>query len=292
VARSIRPGQSRRRLGKIKGDIVGKLDGKVAFITGAARGQGRSHAVRLATEGANVVISDICGPVEHNLIRPATPGDMEETVAAIAAAAPAAKVLARKVDVRDAAGLTTLANDAVTAFGGIDIVVANAGILNWGEVLDYTTEQFTAVIDTNLVGVFNTVKATVPHMIAAGKGGSIILVSSTAGLKGQPFTLGYTAAKHGVVGLCRGLANELGSHSIRVNSLHPSGIATAMGEADGLMQIINKYAETLGPVFMNTLPVFMGEPKDTSNAVAFLASDEASMITGLQMTVDMGATNR
>lgn len=271
---------------------MGRFDGKVAFITGAARGQGRSHAVRLASEGAHVVISDICGPVDHNLIKPASADDFEATIQAIAEAAPASKVLSRQVDVRDAAALEQLGTDAITQFGHIDIVVANAGILNWAELNDYTTEMFTAVIDTNLTGVFNTVKATVPHMIEAKRGGSVILISSAAGIKGQPFTLGYTAAKHGVIGICRGLANELGEHNIRVNSIHPSGVATAMGDANGLMEIIMKHGSTMGPLFMNTLPTLMADPSDISNAVAFLASDESSMITGLQMKVDMGTTNR
>jgi SDR family mycofactocin-dependent oxidoreductase len=271
---------------------VGRFDGKVAFITGAARGQGRSHAVRLASEGADLVLCDICGPVEHNMIKPASPSDMDKTLQAVAAAAPASKVLSRQVDVRDGAALAQLGSDAIEQFGAIDIVVANAGILNWAEFVDYTTEMFTAVIDTNLTGVFNTVKATVPHMITAGRGGSVIIISSAAGLKGQPFTLGYTTAKHGLVGLCNGLANELGEHHIRVNSIHPAGVTTAMGDANGLMKIITKHGATMGPLFMNSLPVMMMDPSDTSNAVAFLASDEARMITGLQMTVDLGTTNR
>ncbi|MCU1368106.1 MAG: short-chain dehydrogenase/reductase [Ilumatobacteraceae bacterium] len=271
---------------------MSRLEGKVAFITGAARGQGRSHAVRLASEGAHVVISDICGPVDHNMIKPSSSEDLDKTLQAIADAAPGSKVISRQVDVRDADALIQLADDAVAELGGIDIVVANAGILNWAEVSDYTTEMFTAVIDVNLTGVFNTVRATVPHMIEAGRGGSVILISSAAGIKGQPFTLGYTAAKHGVVGICRGLANELGEHRIRVNSIHPSGVETAMGDAQGLMEIIMKHAETMGPLFMNSLPTLMADPSDISNAVAFLASDEAAMITGLQMKIDMGTTNR
>jgi SDR family mycofactocin-dependent oxidoreductase len=271
---------------------VGRLDGKVAFITGAARGQGLSHALRLASEGAHVVISDICGPVDGNMIRPSSPDDLDAAVQAIENLGVGAKVLARQVDVRDAAALDQLAADAVQQFGGIDVVVANAGILNYAEFADYTTDMFTACIDTNLTGVFNTVKATVPHMIAAGKGGSVILISSSAGIKGQPFTLGYTAAKHGLVGLCNGLANELGEHHIRVNTIHPAGVLTAMGEAPGLMDIIGKHATTMGPLFMNTIPVEMMKPSETSNAVAFLASDESRMITGLQMKVDLGTTNR
>jgi SDR family mycofactocin-dependent oxidoreductase len=272
--------------------MVGRLEGKVAFITGAARGQGRSHAVRLASEGAHVVISDVCGAVDENMVRPASPADLEESVRQIEGLGNGTKVLAREVDVRDADALTQLAADAVEAFGSIDVVVANAGILNFAEFPDYTLEMFTACIDTNLTGVFNTVKATVPHMIAAGRGGSVIIISSTAGIKGQPFTLGYTASKHGVVGLAKGLANELGQYNIRVNTIHPAGVLTAMGDVPGLMEIITKYATTLGPVFMNTLPVEMMQPVETSNAVAFLASDEAQCITGLQMKVDLGTTIR
>src|SRR4051812_18638894 len=201
---------------------MGRVDGKVAFITGAARGQGLSHAKRLAGEGAHVVILDICGPVEGSVVAPSSADDLANAVREIEDLGRGIKVLARQVDVRDFAGLKQLADDAVQQLGGIDVVVANAGIINFGELNDYTTEMFTAVIDTNLTGVFNTVKATVPHMIEAGKGGSVILISSAAGIKGQPFTLGYTAAKHGVVGICRGLANELGEHRIRVNSIHPS----------------------------------------------------------------------
>lgn len=271
---------------------MARLDGKVAFITGAARGQGLSHALRLANEGAHVVISDICGPVEGNMIRPSSPDDLDLAVRAIENLGAGTKVIAGRVDVRDFASLEEFANDAVRQLGGIDIVVANAGIINYAEFADYTTEMFTACVDTNLTGVFNTVKATVPHMIAAGKGGSVILISSTAGIKGQPFTLGYTAAKHGVVGLCKGLANELGQHDIRVNTIHPSGVLTPMGEAPGLMDIIGKHAETMGPLFMNTLSGDMMPTTEISNAVAFLAADESRSITGLQMTVDRGNTNR
>ena len=144
------------------------------------------------------------------------------------------------VDVRDLDGLTSLADDAVTELGHIDIVVANAGILNWANAWEMTSEQWNDVIDINLSGVFHTIRATVPHMIEQGTGGSIILTSSAAGLKGQPFTLAYTAAKHGVVGICRGLANELGAYDIRVNSIHPAGVSTEMMNVDGLFQLITQ----------------------------------------------------
>ncbi len=163
------------------------------------------------------------------MVAPSSADDLAKAVREIEDLGTGIKVLARQVDVRDFGALKQLADDAVQQLGGIDVVVANAGIMNYAELNDYTTEMFTAVIDTNLTAVFNTVKATVPHMIEAGKGGSVILISSTSGLKGHPFMPGYTAAKHGLVGLGNGLANELGQHSIRVNTVHPAGVQTAMG---------------------------------------------------------------
>ena len=202
---------------------MGRLSGRVAFITGAARGQGRTHAVRLAEEGADVAISDICAKVETNGVAAATSDDLAETVALVEKTGQ--RVIAREVDVRDIAGLTALADEAVSELGGIDVVVANAGILSWGNAWELSEEAWSELIDINLTGVFHTIKATVPHMIRAKKGGSIILTSSSGGPEGQPFTLAYTAAKHGVVGITRGLANELGEYDIRVNSIHPGGRA-------------------------------------------------------------------
>jgi len=267
-----------------------RLEGKVAFITGAARGQGRSHAVRLASEGADIAISDICGPVAGNMIPSATPDDLEETVRLVEKTGQ--RVIARRVDVRDLTALESFAADTVAELGRLDVVVANAGILAWANAWEIESSVWQDVIDVNLTGVFNTVRATVPHLIRQGQGGSIILISSSAGLKGQPFTLHYTAAKHGVVGICRGLANELGEYDIRVNSIHPAGVDTAMGECPGLIEMIANKAETLGPVFMNTLPYEMMPPEDISGTVAWLASDDARKVTGAQVAVDLGTTNR
>jgi SDR family mycofactocin-dependent oxidoreductase len=269
---------------------MGRLSGRVAFITGAARGQGRSHAVRLAEEGADVVISDICGRVETNGVAPATPDDLAETVRLVEKTGQ--RVIAGQADVRDLAALESLADQAVSEFGGINIVVANAGILSWGNAWELSSEAWNELIAINLTGVFHTIRATVPHMIRAKNGGSIILTSSSAGLKGQPFTLAYTAAKHGVVGIARGLANELGEHDIRVNSIHPAGVRTEMMNVDGLFQMIQQHAATLGPVFMNTLPHQSMKPEDVSGVVAFLASDEARYLTGAQIPVDLGTGNR
>jgi len=269
---------------------MGRLTGRVAFITGAARGQGRAHAVRLAEEGADVVISDVCAPVPTNGVKAATPDDLNETVRL--AEKTGRRVIARQVDVRDLDALTSLADEAIAELGRIDVVVANAGILNWAHAWEMTTEQWNTLIDVNLTGVFHTVRATVPHMIRAGNGGSIILTSSSAGLKGQPFTLAYTAAKHGVVGITRGLANELGEYDIRVNSVHPAGVETEMMNVDGLFQMITEKATTLGPVFMNTLPHPSMKPEAIADAVAWLASDEARYVTGAQIPVDMGTSIR
>ena len=269
-----------------------RVKGKVAFITGAGRGQGRSHAEHLAREGADLILCDVPGAVDGNMIEPATDGDLEQTLAAVKQVRSDTRVIARHADVRDPVALRELAEEGVAELGKIDIVVANAGIMNYSLFLDYTPEMFSQTVDVNLNGVFNTCWATIPLMIKAGNGGSVILVSSTAGLKGQPFTPGYTAAKTGVVGLMKGLANELGEHSIRVNTIHPAGVLTKMGEAPGLMAIIGSKAETMGPLFMNTLPTEMMEPKDTSNAILFLASDESRYITGLQFKVDCGTSIR
>ncbi len=269
---------------------MGRLSGRVAFITGAARGQGRTHAVRLAEEGADVVISDICGRVATNGVAPATPDDLAETVRLVEKTG--RRVISRQADVRDLGALESLADQAVSELGGIDIVVANAGILSWGNAWELSTEAWNELIDINLTGVFHTVRATVPHMIRAKKGGSIILTSSSAGLKGQPFTLAYTAAKHGVVGITRGLANELGEYDIRVNSIHPAGVETEMMNVNGLFQMIQAKATTLGPVFMNTLPHESMKPEAVSAVVAFLASDDARYLTGAQIPVDLGTLNR
>jgi NAD(P)-dependent dehydrogenase (short-subunit alcohol dehydrogenase family) len=202
------------------------------------------------------------------------------------------RVLTRQVDVRDLSALRKLADDAMSELGRLDVVVANAGILAWGYAWEIPAEEWQSVIDVNLTGVFYTIQATVPHLIEQRQGGSIVLISSSAGLKGQPFTLHYTAAKHGIVGICRGLANELGEYDIRVNSIHPAGVETAMMDVPGLMNMIAEKAETLGPIFMSTLPHASMKPEDISNTVAWLASDEAKYVTGAQIPVDIGMCNR
>jgi SDR family mycofactocin-dependent oxidoreductase len=266
------------------------LDGKVAFITGAGRGQGRSHALRLASEGADVIISDICGPVGSSMVTPSTSDDLRQSVKEVEATG--RRVVWGEADVRDPVELKALADRGAQELGHIDVVVANAGILNWAKTHDLTAAQWQDVVDVNLTGVFNTVQATLPHLLQQGTGGAFILTSSSAGLKGQPFTLSYTAAKHGVVGIARALAIEYGEYGIRANSVHPCGVRTHMGDAPGLVALINERAETVGPVFMNTLPVEFVEPEDISATVAWLASDDAKYVTGAQITVDAGTVGR
>jgi (+)-trans-carveol dehydrogenase len=276
--------------------MAGRVEGKVAFITGAARGQGRSHAVRLAQEGADIIAIDICKPISSSSEIPASiPDDLAETANLVKAQN--RRIVTAQVDVRDYAGLKSVVDSGVEQLGRLDIVVANAGIGNGGNTLDKTSEQdWQDMIDVNLSGVWKTVKAGVPHILAGGRGGSIILTSSVGGLKAYPHTGHYIAAKHGVVGLMRTFAVELGSQSIRVNSVHPTNVNTPMFMNDGTMKLFrpdleNPGPEDLAPVaqLMHVLPVGWVEPVDISNAVLFLASDEARYITGLPLTVDAGS---
>jgi SDR family mycofactocin-dependent oxidoreductase len=269
--------------------MAGRVAGKVAFITGAGRGQGRSHAIRLAEEGADIIAVDICKDYETVSYGMATEEDLAQTVKAVEALD--RRIIATQADVRDAKALKKAVDDGVAQLGKLDVVVANAGICivrSWDEV---TPAVWQDTIDTNLTGVWNTMVAAAPHLIAAG-GGSIICTSSTAGIKGLPFLTPYVAAKHGVVGIAKTMANELAKHSIRVNTVHPTGVDTPMGTGMGGLESLLSKDPNLGPIFMNTLPVEITEPRDISNAVLFLASDEARYVTGLEFTVDAGNTIR
>jgi len=263
--------------------------GKVAFITGAGRGQGRSHAIRLAEEGADIIAVDICRDYDTVSYGMATEADLAQTVKAVEALD--RRIIATQADVRDAAALKAAVDDGVAQLGRLDIVSANAGICtvqSWDEV---TPAVWQDTLDTNLTGVWNTMVVSAPHLIAAG-GGSIICTSSTAGIKGLPYLAPYVAAKHGVVGIARTMANELARHNIRVNTVHPTGVDTPMGTGLGGLEPLLNRDPNLGPIFMNTLPVEMVDPRDISNAVLFLASDEARYVTGLEFTVDAGNTTR
>ena len=267
-----------------------RLEGKVAFITGVARGQGRAHAVRLASEGANIIGVDICAPFETVKVKPATLDDLAETAALVEAQGQQAVL--RQADVRDMDALQAAFDEGFAKFGRIDVVVANAGVLTVDWSWEMSEEKWQETIGINLTGVWHATKAAIPAMIKQGQGGSIILTSSTAGLYGQPFTIGYTASKHGVVGIGRALAAELSEHNIRVNTIHPTGVKTEMVNIPELTDMIATRAETLGPVFMNGLPVEYLEPEDIANVVAFLASDESKYTTGSQVRIDAGKLNR
>jgi len=258
------------------------LAGKVAFITGAARGQGRSHAVRLAEEGADIIAIDIGSPT-----------DLAQTVKEVEALD--RRIVASQADVRDSGGLTAALDDGVARLGRLDIVVANAGIVNFGTAAELTEQAWRDVIDVNLTGVWHTVKAAIPHLRAAG-GGSIIIIGT--GLKGKPNLGHYAAAKHGLVGLMQSLANELAPDMVRVNTVHPSAVDNDMIHNQALYhQLLPDHQgditrQEIEPVFqtLNALPVPWVESVDISNAVLFLASDEARYITGVTLPVDAGAS--
>lgn len=277
----------------------GELAGRVAFITGAARGQGRAYAVRLAREGADIVISDICAPVSGTVpYAAATPDDLAETVRL--AEAEGATVLDRKVDIRDDAALRQLVADGVERFGRLDIVVANAGVLSWGRLWELTDEQWNTVIDVNLTGTWRTLRAAIPAMIEAGNGGSIIVVSSSAGLKATPGNGHYAASKHGLTSMTNTLALELGEYGIRVNSIHPYSIATPMILNEAMLGVLGahpSYLHSFAPMPYQParngaheetkLTDFMS-PEQAADVVAWLAGDGSGLISGSQIAIDRG----
>ncbi|KRD05896.1 3-ketoacyl-ACP reductase [Mycobacterium sp. Root265] len=275
---------------------TGRVEGKVAFITGAARGQGRSHAVRLAEEGADIIAVDVCGPISaDSQIAPSSPDDLAQTADLVKGLN--RRIVTAQVDVRDFDALQSAVDSGVEQLGRLDIIVANAGIGNGGQTLDKTSEaDWDDMIGVNLSGVWKSVKAAVPHLISGGHGGSIVLTSSVGGLKAYPNTGHYIAAKHGVIGLMRTFAVELGQHSIRVNAVCPTNVNTPMFMNEGTMKLFRPDLENPGPddlavaaQFMHVLPVGWVEPVDISNAVLFLASDESRYVTGLPVTVDAGS---
>ena len=266
---------------------MGRVAGKVALITGAARGQGRSHAVRLAQEGADIITVDICRQIDSVPYPMATPDDLAETVKQVEALD--RRIVAVEADVRDRDALKQAIETGVAELGRLDIVVANAGICILGSWDEVTPEIWRDTIDINLTGAWNTVQLAAPHLIAAG-GGSIILTSSAAGLKGLPFLSPYAASKHGLVGLMRVFAHELAQHNIRVNTVHPTGVRTPMGMSGGGLRELLAKNPRLGGMFTTSLPIEATEPEDISNAVLFLASDESRYITAHTLTVDAGNT--
>ena len=268
------------------------LKGKVAFITGAARGQGRAHAVRLATDGADIIAVDLCDQIASVPYPLANSDDLAATVKLVEDTG--ARIVAKEADVRDRASLSAAVQAGVDELGRLDIVVANAGIAP----MQSGDDGWRDVIDVNLTGVYNTIKAAIPTMVKQGTGGSIVLISSAAGLAGvgspDAGSVGYAAAKHGVVGLMRGYANLLARQNIRVNSIHPTGVETPMIDNDFTRGWLAQMAAavdnpgTLG----NALPVEVLQPEDIANAVAWLVSDQARYITGVTLPVDAGFLNK
>jgi SDR family mycofactocin-dependent oxidoreductase len=270
---------------------MGKLEGKVAFITGAARGQGRSHAVRLAQEGADIIAVDICAQIDSVSYPLGTPTELEQTVKEVEAEGQ--RIVARHADVRDVDALRHAFEEGTAELGPVDIVLANAGIgIGSHKPVDQDWDDIIAV---NLTGVWNTGRIAIPSMIERGRGGAIVLTSSTGGLMGVPTNdqglLGYTAAKHGVVGLMRSWANYLAPHMIRVNSVAPTGCRTPMAVNASLEDFL-EVNPGMASAMANAMPVDMVEPIDVSNAIAWLVSDEARYITGTIVPVDAGSLNK
>jgi len=275
--------------------MTGRVEGKVAFVSGAARGQGRSHAVRLAEEGADIIAADICGPIDNLAYPHSTPEDLAETVELVKAQN--RRIVAAEVDVRDYDELKALVDSGVEQLGRLDIIVANAGVGTDGRKLHKIRENvWQDMIDINLSGVWHTVKAGVPHILSGGRGGSIVLTSSVGGRKAYQNTGHYIAAKHGVIGLMRAFAVELGQDMIRVNAVLPSQVSTTMVMNDSTYRLFRPDLPNPGPddfapisQMMHTLPVPWVDAIDISNAVLFLASDESRYVTGVSLPVDAGA---
>jgi (+)-trans-carveol dehydrogenase len=272
---------------------MGRVAGKVALITGAARGQGRSHAVRLAEEGADIVALDICAQIESVPYALATAEDLKETTRLVERTG--RRIVAMRADVRRGDEVAQVVDAGLREFGRIDVVCANAGIFSHAPVTEMGDTLWQDMIDVNLTGVFHTVRAVLPSMIARGAGGSIILTSSTAGIRGFAGFAHYTAAKHGVVGLMRSLMNEVATHGIRVNTLHPTSVDTDMIQNEDMYRLFEpdnpaptreSFAAAHGS--LNAMPVGWIEPVDVSNAVVWLASDESRYVTGAALPVDAG----
>ena len=276
---------------------MGLLDGKVAFITGAARGQGRSHALRLAQEGADIIAVDLCAQPETVSVPGATPEDLAETARQVEELD--RRFLGSVADVRDVARLAEVVKDGVAQLGRLDIVVANAAIWAVGESepesLQDRQRVWRETVDINLSGQFNTLEATVPTLIEAGEGGAIVLTSSTAGLKSMAIDslaqTAYTAAKHGVVGLMRNYSVELAAHRIRVNTIHPTSVHTPMIENDVTTAYLEKHPDLAG-LMSNLFPVDAVDPVDISNGILYLVSDMGRYVTGITLPVDAGFLNK
>jgi (+)-trans-carveol dehydrogenase len=275
------------------GSGVGRVEGKVALITGAARGMGRAHALRLAQEGADIVLLDLCRDVSSTPYPMAGDEDMVETQRLVEETG--RRALARHADVRDQAQLDAAVADALDTFGRLDIVVPNAGVVSFGKTWELTEEQWTTAIDVLLTGVWHTVKAAVPSMIEAGRGGSIVIIGSAVGTRPATDLTHYVTAKHGLVGLARALALEVAEYSIRVNVVAPGSVATDMASSTAIVRLTRPDLEnpTIDDIddalrANHALPIRWAEPVDVSNAVLWLSSEEARYITGAVVPVDAG----
>ncbi|CCH87708.1 Short-chain dehydrogenase/reductase SDR [Modestobacter italicus] len=272
---------------------MGRVEGKVAFITGAARGQGRSHAVRLAQEGADIIAVDVCRQVETVPYPTATSEDLAETVRQVEALD--RRIIATEADVRDLAALQAAVDDGVAQLGRLDIVLANAGISTPASTLEMDEETWSTMIDVNLTGQWKTIKAAVPHVVAGGRGGSVVITSSLAAIYANPNTAHYSAAKAGLVMFAKVLAKELAPHSIRVNTIHPTTVATDMILNEPTYRLFRPDLENPtradfeeAALTLNKLPVPAIEAVDISNAVLYLVSDEGRYVTGTTHVVDAG----
>jgi len=273
---------------------MGTLDGKVAVITGGARGQGRAHAVTLAGAGADVAICDISEPVATTHYRTATADDLEQTRKEVEATG--RRCLAVEADVRDRPAMRSFVERAHRELGRIDIVVANAGIGSYAKAWELSEEQWDEMIAINLTGVWNTVRPILPLMIEAGNGGSIVLTSSSAGLMPIPNMTHYVAAKHGVAGLAKALAVELGEFGIRCNSIHPGAVDTTLVRNQTNLDLFaghdgGTFEEVLPALYsLNLLPTAALQPEEISQAILYLVSEAGKNVTGTALRVDAGTT--
>jgi len=271
---------------------TGRFEGKVVFITGAARGQGRSHARRFAAEGANVIAVDACAPILPDVsYEAATVEDLQETARLVEQEGRG--IVARVADVREQGALDAAVAEGIDRFGRLDVIVANAGVASYHLTWEVPEEHWATVLDVNLTGVWRTVKAGLPAMIEAGNGGAITFISSAAGLRGYSYLGHYAATKHGLVGLMRSLTLEVGQYDIRVNTIHPGAVDTVMGNDPDVRRIIAEDPRTTA-AYTGQRPLDGGAQKveDISNALLWLSSDEARMVTGIALPVDAGAAMR
>lgn len=275
---------------------MGRVEGKVAFVTGAARGQGRSHCLTLAREGAKIVALDLCQSVDEVRYPLATEEDLAETARLLKEIDAEAVVV--QGDVRNQSDVREAVEAGLSRFGHVDVVVANAGVWTWGAARDLPLTDWQFALDVNLTGAFNTVQAALPSMIDRGNGGSVMFTSSELALRGAAQAVAYTTTKAGVVGMMRALAVELAPHNIRVNTVNPSTVNTDMVLNQATYDLfaphkagtatVDDLRNAMGAFHM--LPIELVEPQDISNAVLYLASDESRAVTSIMLPVDAGST--